>query len=287
MPDDLSENRKTPQGEPKGAMAHHITSTSNPQIKTLKSLHLKKGRAETGLFLAEGARLAVEAADLGVWPEILLFSPAALQRDQVRALIAQAEARRVHTIETSESVLAQISKRDNPQTVIGAYKQRLTPLEQISGDTVVALEGIRDPGNLGTILRTADSTGASGVILVGESCDPFSVEAVRASMGSLFAMKLARASFEELLQFKKERGASMLGLSLKGAACEVDRPAPARAIIFMGNEQSGLPAHMEEACDALVKLPMRGRADSLNLAIATGVMLYDLWRRRGYDGARA
>ncbi len=79
----------------------------------------------------------------------------------------------------------------------------------------------------------------------------------------------------------------MLGLSLKGAAFDADRPAPARAIVFMGNEQSGLPAHMEEACDALVKLPMRGRADSLNLAIATGVMLYDLWRRRGYDGARA
>lgn len=268
-------------------MAHHITSTSNPQIKMLKSLHLKKGRAETGLFLAEGARLAVEAADLGVWPEILLFSPAALQRDQVRALIEQAEARRVRTIETSESVLAQISKRDNPQTVIGAYKQRMASLSDLSGETIVALETIRDPGNLGTILRTADSTGAGGVILVGESCDPFSVEAVRASMGSLFAMKLARASFEELLQFRRERGAHMMGLSLKGAPFDSDRPAPARAIVFMGNEQSGLPAHMEEACDSLVKLPMRGRADSLNLAIATGVMLYDLWRRRGYDGARA
>ncbi len=268
-------------------MAHHVTSASNPQIKALKSLHLKKGRAEAGLFLAEGARLAVEAADLGVWPEILVFSPAARKREQVRALIEQAEARRVRTIETSESILAQISKRDNPQTVIGAYKQSLTPLDQISGDTIVALEGVRDPGNLGTIMRTADSTGVAGVILVGESCDPFSVEAVRASMGSLFAMKLARASFEELLRFKQERGASMIGLSLKGAAFDADRPAPARAIVLMGNEQSGLPPHMEAACDSLVKLPMRGRADSLNLAIATGVMLYDLWRRRGYDGARA
>ena len=223
-------------------MAHHITSASNPLIKTLKSLHLKKGRSETGLFLAEGARSAIEAAELGAWPEILIFSPGARERPQVNALIEQAEARRVRTIETSESVLAQISKRDNPQTVIGAYKQRLTPLEQISGDTVVALEGIRDPGNLGTILRTADSTGAGGVILVGESCDPFSVEAVRASMGSLFAVKLARASFEDLLRFKKERGASMMGLSLKGAAFDADRPAPARAIVFMGNEQSGLPS---------------------------------------------
>lgn len=268
-------------------MAHHVTSAANPQIKMLKSLHLKKARAESGLFLAEGARLAVEAADLGVWPEILVFSPAALGREQVRALIEQAEARRVRTIETSESVLAQISKRDNPQTVIGAYKQQLAPLEALKGDTVIALEGVRDPGNLGTILRTADSTGAGGVILIGESCDPFSVEAVRASMGSLFAVKLARASFEELLRFKKARGADMLGLSLKGAALDPMTPAPAKAIVLMGNEQSGLPPHMEAACDLLVKLPMRGRADSLNLAVATAVMLYDLWRRRGYDGARA
>jgi len=267
-------------------MAHQITSASNPQIKLLKSLHLKKTRAETGLFLAEGARLAVEAADLGVWPDILVFSPAALARDQVRSLIDQAEARRVRVIETSETIIGQISKRDNPQTVIGAYRQQLTQLENIEGATVVALEGIRDPGNLGTILRTADSTGASGVVLIGDSCDPFSVEAVRASMGSLFAMKLARASFDDLIRHKNSRGAEMMGLSLKGTADGIGAEPPAKAIVLMGNEQSGLPEHMEAACDHLVKLPMRGRADSLNLAVATAVMLYDLWRRRGYDGAK-
>jgi TrmH family RNA methyltransferase len=268
-------------------MAHQITSASNPLIKSLKSLHLKKGRAETGLFLAEGARLALEAADLGVWPEILVYSPAALTRDQVRKLIGDAEARRVRVIETNEGVLGQISKRDNPQTVIGAYKQHLAPLEAIAGETVVALAGIRDPGNLGTILRTADCTGAGGVVLIGESCDPFSVEAVRASMGSLFAMKLARASFDDLTSYRTARGATMIGASLKGRPFDAELSAPARAIVLMGNEQSGLPEHMEAECDHLVRLPMRGRADSLNLAIATGVMLYDLWRRRGYDGARA
>jgi len=268
-------------------MAHQITSPSNPLIKTLKALHAKKGRAETGLFLAEGARLAVEASDLGVLPEILVYSPAALAREQVRALIAAAEAQRVRVIETSESVLAQISKRDNPQTVIGAYRQRLVPLEEIQGEIIVALEGVRDPGNLGTILRTADSTGAAGVVLIGESCDPFSVDAVRASMGSVFTVKLARAPFADLMRYKEARGAQMIGASLKGAALDAEFAAPARAIVLMGNEQSGLPPEMEAACDLLVRLPMRGRADSLNLAVATAVMLYDLWRRRGYDGARA
>ncbi len=288
MPPELSENSKHPGGRtPSMIMAHQISSPSNPLIKTLKSLHAKKGRAETGLFLAEGARLAVEAAALGVWPEIIVYSPAALARERVRTLLHDAEARRVRIIETSESVLAQISKRDNPQTVIGAYKQQLAPLDQLEGDTVVALDGVRDPGNLGTILRTADSTGAGGVVLLGESCDPFSVESVRASMGSIFAVKLARASFAELLRYKAKRGAQMIGLSLKGAMQDADAPAPAKAIVLMGNEQSGLPDEMEAACDTLVKLPMRGRADSLNLAVATAVMLYDLWRRRGYDGARA
>jgi TrmH family RNA methyltransferase len=268
-------------------MAHHITSASNPHIKTLKSLHSKKGRSETGLFLAEGARLALEAAELGVWPEALAFAAPALDRNQVRALIEQAERRGVRTIETSEAVLGQIAKRDNPQTLIGAYRQRLARLEDLQGDAIVALEGVRDPGNLGAVVRTADAVGAGGVVLLGESCDPFSVEAVRATMGSVFAMKLARASFGELLRYRKARGAGLIGASLKGTSLETDVAVPARVIVLMGNEQSGLPEEMERACDLLVKLPMRGRADSLNLAVATAVLLYDIWRRRGYDGARA
>jgi TrmH family RNA methyltransferase len=268
-------------------MAHQITSASNPLIKTLKSLHTKKGRSETGLFLAEGARLAREAADLGVWPDTMIYAAEALQRGQVRELVAHSERQGVRVIETNERLLSAIAKRDNPQTVIGAYRQELSQLDAIDGDMVVALEGVRDPGNLGTILRTADSVGAAGVVLLGESCDPFSVEAVRASMGSIFAVKLARASFEELLRFKSERGATLIGASLKGYALDTEQSIGPRVITLMGNEQSGLPERMEAACDLLVRLPMRGRADSLNLAVATAVMLYDLWRRRGYDGARA
>jgi TrmH family RNA methyltransferase len=268
-------------------MAHQITSASNPLIKTLKSLHTKKGRAQTGLFLAEGARLAREAADLGVWPDTMLYAADALQRGQVRELVAQAAHHGVRLVETSERLLSGIAKRGNPQTVIGAYRQALAPLDAIDGDVVVALEGVRDPGNLGTILRTADAVGAAGVVLLGDSCDPFSVDAVRASMGSIFAVKLARASFDELLAYRKERGAILIGASLKGSMLDAEYAVSGRSVVLMGNEQSGLPADMEAACDLLVKLPMRGRADSLNLAVATAVVLYDLWRRRGYDGARA
>ena len=132
-----------------------------------------------------------------------------------------------------------------------------------------------------------DSVGAGGVILIGQSCDPYSVEAVRASMGSIFAAPIARASFDEVVAFKNARGAALIGASLKGKEMATDLSLPARAVLLMGNEQSGLPPEMEDQCDVLARIPMRGRADSLNLATATAVMLYDLWRRRGYDGARA
>ncbi|MBL8530319.1 MAG: RNA methyltransferase [Hyphomonadaceae bacterium] len=268
-------------------MPHQITSAANPLIKTLKALHAKKGRAETGWFLAEGARLALEAADLGIWPEVLVFSPAALERAPVQQLIARAEAAGVRAVQTTDAILAGIAKRDNPQTVLGAYRQQLAALSSIQAPLVVALDGVRDPGNLGTIVRTADSVGAGGVILVGETCDPYSVEAVRATMGSIFAIPLARATLAELTRYRDERGARMLGASLKGGYWAPEAPAPARTILLMGNEQSGLSTEMERACDQLVKLPMRGRADSLNLAAATAVLLYDIWRRLGYDGARA
>jgi TrmH family RNA methyltransferase len=267
-------------------MPHEITSAANPLIKTLKGLHAKKGRSETGLFLAEGARLAVEAADLGVWPQVLAFSHAGNTRPQIASLVQEAEARGVRCIQTSEAILAAISKRENPQTVIGAYKQSLAPIEALDGALVIALEGVRDPGNLGTILRTADSVGAAGVVLIGQSCDPFSVEAVRASMGSIFAVKLARAEFADLKGYARARGAQLIGASLKGAPLDEPAQIDARVVLLMGNEQSGLPDEMEAACDALARIPMQGRADSLNLAVATAVMAYDLWRRRGYDGAR-
>ncbi len=267
-----------------------ITSAANPLIKTIRSLDRKKTRQETGLFLAEGARLVAEAAELGVWPDILVFSGEALARPAVARLVTQAETHSVRLIQTSERLLESIARRDNPQNVIGAYRQRFTPLEQIdarAGWCVVALQAIKDPGNLGTILRTVDSVGADAVILIDDCCDPYSPEAVRASMGSIFAAPIARARFDDFMAWRQRQGGVLIGAHLKGAVPHHAAPLGAPVILLMGNEQSGLPDAMAQRCDALVKIPMRGRADSLNLAVATAVTLYDLWRRSGYDGARA
>lgn len=270
-------------------MLHKITSASNPLVKTLKSLHSRKGRQESGLFLAEGARLAAEGAELGIWPEFMVIAAAALERPQTRDLVTRAAQAGVKCVETSPALLEQISKRDNPQTLIAAYRPFPRPLSALNPGAArlfVALEGIRDPGNLGTIWRTADAVGAGGVILIGQTCDPFSVEAVRATMGSLFAVPVVRTDFAAFDAWRRAGGLDLVGTSLKARA-RPDPDAPSRGtVVLMGNEQSGLPPDMEAACDALVKLPMRGRADSLNLAAATAVMLYDVWRRQGYEGAR-
>jgi TrmH family RNA methyltransferase len=267
-----------------------VTSAANPTVKALKALHLKKGRGESGLFLAEGARLAIEAAELGIFPQVLAVSQAALERAQVRAFVTAALRAGARGIVTSEAVLAQISKRDNPQTVIGAYRQRWAELgawapRDGAAPFVVALEGIRDPGNFGTIVRTADSVGADAVVLIGQTCDPFSVEAVRATMGSIFSVPIARADFASFDAWRRKAGVLLVGASLNGDT-QADWPAERGVALFMGNEQSGLSPEHERACDHLVRLPMRGRADSLNLAIAAGVLMYDVWRRRGYAGAR-
>ena len=269
-------------------MLHKVSSPTNPAVKMLKSLHAKKGRAETGLFLAEGARLIEEAAQLGKWPDLLAAAPAALSRPQSADLVGRAAAAGVRCLETSEAVLAQISKRDNPQTMIGAYKRFDTSLARHPprrGQLWLALEAVRDPGNLGSILRTADAAGGAGVILVGGTCDPFSVEAVRASMGAIFATPFAQAELEELDAWRKAAGLPLIGASLNTRERHDEPSAQNGAVLLLGNEQAGLSDEAERRCDALVRVPMRGKADSLNLAAAAAIVLYDFWRRRGYDGA--
>jgi RNA methyltransferase, TrmH family len=264
-------------------MLHKITSPANPIVKMLKSLHAKKGREETGLFLAEGARLAAEAGDLGVWPDTMMYADASAGMNA--GLIKCASAAGARCIETSAKVLGQISRRDNPQTLICAYRQFETGLARLDVGTErlwLALEQVRDPGNLGSVLRTADAAGAGGVILIGKTCDPFSVESVRASMGAIFATPFAQASLPDFSAWAKQNKMRVVGTSLRGTTRHDEPAADGAVVLMMGNEQAGLTAEAERACDALVRIPMRGKADSLNLAAASAVMLYDFWRRRDY-----
>ncbi len=259
-----------------------VTSLSNPIVKDIKALAQKKTRDETNSFMAEGLKLVIDALDLGWTIRTLVYAKAAKGKPAVEQAAARAFAKGALVLEVSEKVLSAITRRDNPQMVVGIFEQRWKKLADVlpaANETWVALDRVRDPGNLGTIIRTADASGASGVILVGECTDPFSLETVRATMGSVFAMPVVRASAEEFLAWKKTAGARVVATHLAGAVDyrTIDyRKKP--VVLLMGNEQSGLPENLASAADALARIPQAGRADSLNLAVATGVMLFEARR---------
>ena len=254
-----------------------ITSLTNPTVKAARALHMRKEREETGLFLAEGLKIVTEAVELGQAPRILMYGRDAADHPVLQKAIAATRAAQGEVIEVSRDVLEKVAKRDNPQAVLGVFEQRFTPLNQLEPHAAcswVALEQVRDPGNLGTIVRTSDAAGCGGVILVGECCDPFSVEAVRATMGSIFAVPIARATTAEFLAFRITWPGCVAGTLLTATtdykAAHYTRPT----LVLMGNEQQGLSPELAATCDVTVKIPMRGRADSLNLAVATGIMIY-------------
>lgn len=259
----------------------HISSTANDTVKLLRSLDRKKERQETGLFFVEGAHFADEALVNGWKPAYAFADIAALDRDLLQRL--RAAGARVAT--TTEKVLGAISGKDNPQGIVAAFHQRLTSLADLrpAGQArYIALYEVRDPGNLGTVIRTADAAGCGGVILVGTTCDPFSVEAVRATMGSLFAVPLAAATPDEFFSWCDAANVRVVAASMRGEHAHHAAGYGERNCILMGNEQSGLPPDVEGQCDELVRIPMAGRAESLNLSIAAGLMIYEAWRAQGF-----
>ena len=259
-----------------------ITSLTNPVVKDLRALHMKKEREESGLFLAEGLKLVTDALEVG-WPiRTLVHATRVKDQPLVARAIEAAKRAGARVLEVSDDVLVKICRRDNPQMVVAAFAQKLGRLADIPETTGVwvALEGIKDPGNLGTIVRTVDSVGASGVILLGQTTDPFALEAVRATMGSLFHVPLIAAELDEFVAWKRARKIPVWGTHLKGAVDYRTVEWPQTCVVMMGNEQSGLPDAHVAACDGIVKIPMAGKADSLNLAVATAVMLYEVRRSR-------
>ncbi|MBO9097084.1 MULTISPECIES: TrmH family RNA methyltransferase [unclassified Rhizobium] len=259
-----------------------VTSLANPIIKDIKALTDKKARQETGTFMAEGLKLVIDAIELGWTIRTLVYAKAAKGKPLVDKMAARTVASGGLVLEVNEKVLSSITRRDNPQMVVGIFDQRWRALKDIrpkAGETYVALDRVRDPGNLGTIIRTADAAGAAGVILVGETTDPFSLETVRATMGSVFAVPVTHASVDEFLAWKKNAGVSVVATHLAGAVDyrTIDyKKKP--VVLLMGNEQSGLPEALATQADALARIPQQGRADSLNLAVATAVMLFEARR---------
>ena len=258
-------------------MSRLVTSLTNPTVKAVRGLHMRKEREQSGLFVAEGLKIVTEAVELGHAPRILMYGKEAEGHPLLKRAIQATLAARGEVIEVTQDILAKVSRRDNPQAVVAVFAQVFTPLTALDPSAAtcfVALHRVRDPGNLGTIVRTADAAGCGAVILVGDCCDPFSVEAVRATMGSIFAVPIVKASEAEFASWRASWPGSVVGTLLSATVDHRQASYAQPAMILMGNEQQGLTPEMAALCDVNVKIPMRGRADSLNLSVATGIMIY-------------
>jgi len=255
-----------------------ITGFSNPTVKFLRSLRDKKHRKREGKFLAEGLRLLTDARASGRLPELLVMARGRDEHPLLAALEVDVIAAGGEVIETDEEILAKVTGKDNPQAVAGVFAEFDTSLARLDRSTAplwLVAQAMRDPGNLGTMLRTCDAVGAGGLVLLDDCADPFSVEAVRASMGAIFTQTVARARWEEFLPWLRGAPGQLVAASLREAVPYRGAPYAWPCFLMVGNESRGLPEEYEMACDLRVTIPMKGRADSLNAAIAGAVLAYE------------
>ncbi len=263
-----------------------LTSRNNPTIKHIRALRQRKERESSGTFWIEGIRIVAEALQLGAAIEHIVVAPDQLHSAFGQQLVEQARAQGCTVIEVSAEVFASLSSKEGPQGLGAVVRQHWSALADISttGLGWIALNAVSDPGNLGTILRTSDAVGASGVMLIGATTDPFDPGTVRASMGALFSQRLIRTTWAEFADWKAHSGWSVVGAA-DSASCDYqDYVYPQPLIVLMGSEREGLSLEQQALCDAMVSIPMVGRSDSLNLAVATSVLVYEVFnqqRRRG------
>ncbi len=256
-----------------------ITGFSNPTVKALRALRDKKHRKAAGKFLAEGLRLLTDARECGHLPEVLVMAEGRDPHLLLSALEADVIAAGGEVIETSADILSKITGKDNPQAVCGVFAEfdtSLAALDRSKAKIWLVAQALRDPGNLGTMLRTGDAVGAGGLILIDDCANPFSAEAVRASMGAIFTQQVAQARWEEFLPWLRGGSGQLVAASLRDAVPYRGAPYAAPCFIMVGNESRGLPEEYELACDLRVTMPMKGRADSLNAAVAGAVLAYEV-----------
>ena len=261
-----------------------ITGFSNPTVKFLRSLREKKFRRQEGKFLAEGLRLLTDARACGHVPEMLVVAKGRDDHPLLAAIEADVAAQGGEVIETSEEILAKITGKDNPQAIAAVYAEfdtSLAALDRSKANIWLVAQALRDPGNLGTMLRTGDAVGAGGLILIDDCADPFSVEAVRASMGAVFTQKIAQAKWDEFLPWLRGGTGQLVAASLRDAVPYRGAGYTAPCFILVGNESRGLLEDYEMACDLRVTMPMNGRADSLNAAVAAAVLAYEVLAVQG------
>ena len=259
-------------------MLFRSESLQHSLVKGLRALRERRDRAESPAFIAEGLATISAALDAGWLPNLIAHDASA----SVRAVVDRAASAGMQdeVIVTSD-ILAKITGRDNPPPLIARFDEPLRPIRELDPTGAprwLLLEGVRDPGNLGNAVRTADAVGAGGVILVGDCCDPYAIETVRATTGSIFSVPVYQVTLDTARALvARWPGASVAAMPRDGIAYDaVEYRAP--SLLVIGAERDGLSSSLAGACSAMARIPMVGRTESLNLATAAALMLYESLR---------
>ncbi len=238
----------------------------------------RKAREETGLFLAEGSEFAARATAQGFVARSVLLSSAREPDAALQDLVDRARSGGAQVVMVPKALLSRIAGKDNPQDVLLVARQRWStavPGELREDDVVLALDRVRDPRNLGAILRTAEAAGLRMIVLVGSCCDPYSPEAVRASAGSLFAVPLMKLPTEGFVELAARWTGDVIGADV-AAVTDFRHSRRGPVLLVMGNESEGLSREVSQACTRLVRIPMMPGTSSLNLAAAAALLVYEL-----------
>jgi RNA methyltransferase, TrmH family len=252
-------------------------------VKQLRQLRSYTERERTGTFYVEGARIVAQALQSGAEIEFSVIAPGLLKGAHAFETVAALRAHGAPVVELSNAAFESISFKENLQGIGALIRRRPETLKnvQMADDVMwVALDNVGNPGNLGAIMRTCDATGCAGLFLLGKTTDPYHPAAIRASMGSFFALRMIRADFAEFIQWKTETGYVIVGTSPTAPQEYREVRYPASCVLLMGSERLGLSVAQQEACDQLVNIPMVGTCDSLNLGVATSIILYEMFHQR-------
>jgi TrmH family RNA methyltransferase len=259
-----------------------ITSPANPRIKLLRKLQTRKYRDDTGWYYLEGPRHILEAISYKTPLEYVVVCPDLLHNAEETLTRLCSVLLPDQILEVSQETFKSFSTKDGPKGLAAVLHQRWAQLSDISEDGLcwVALSSVANPGNLGTILRTCDAVGVRWLILLDRSTDPYDPTALRAAMGTHLSINIIKAGFDDLVSWKQSGDIRMIGTSDQAEQDYHKTRYPSKCILLMGSEREGLSVEQMKQCDQLVRIPMAGRADSLNLSVATSVLLYELYNQK-------
>lgn len=261
-----------------------ITSLQNPRIKQLVKLRDRRPRDEAGVFMVEGYREVRRALDKGVRFKELYFSPEWFLGENEPALIAEAQATGAQVFELSKEAFGKVAYRERPDGLLALAPQWRRTLEELvlpAEPFLLVVEAIEKPGNLGTILRSADAAGAHALIVCDPVTDIFNPNVVRASTGVLFSVPVVVAESGPVRAWLKARGIRAVATTPAATRLHTDTDLRGPLAIVMGSEQYGLSDFWLQEADDRVRIPMAGQADSLNVAMATIITLFEAVRQRG------